>query len=311
MLNEEIRRYSSIGNKEGLYFVYLHIQNGATSLNSLKQFAVHNPGHIDVVVDAVVLLLNELNIIDYDSMEDIIVLPLDCSFSKEIFFNELSKRIIQFILSENLISLETMSYDIVENCFYIQKKCISLHYACLRNILLTLGLFSNRTSTTFFVSPLFNQNVTSHIKKRRKFNLQELLLKLENQAKQGEAGEQFVLEYERKRLEGRFDIDNIEQISVIDVAAGYDIISFDSIDSCRLDRFIEVKTYQGKPHFHWSSNEMNIAKLRSKHYYIYLVAFDYMKEEGYQPIIIKDPIQYFDGNLDWELTIDGITYNKR
>ena len=52
-----------------------------------------------------------------------------------------------------------------------------------------------------------------------------------------------MLSYEVKRLEGHPYLSKIKQISVIDVTAGYDILSYNGVDSEKLDRFIEVKSY--------------------------------------------------------------------
>lgn len=87
------------------------------------------------------------------------------------------------------------------------------------------------------------------------------LLHNEHQELQGERAEQFVLSYEAKRLEGHPTLSKIKQISVIDVTAGYDILSYNGVDSEKLDRFIEVKSYLGSPHFYWSQNEIEKARL--------------------------------------------------
>lgn len=60
MLNAEIIRYNYFGSKEGLFFVYRHIKEATLSVASLKQFVIHNPGHIDVDVDAAILLFHWL-----------------------------------------------------------------------------------------------------------------------------------------------------------------------------------------------------------------------------------------------------------
>jgi hypothetical protein len=49
------------------------------------------------------------------------------------------------------------------------------------------------------------------------------------------------MEYERQRLMDKGK--SIERISPYDVTAGYDILSYDNVDSTEYDRFIEVKSY--------------------------------------------------------------------
>ena len=310
MLNERISRFSNIGNKDGLFFVYKSLLSGVTSITSLKQFVMHHPGHIDVEVDATIMLYADLNMLVYDEENDIILLTTRDLKDLEQFINILSKKLFDFAVREGILNIDTLSYDMQVDRFYIDKKCISLRYACIRNLLISLGIFERRSDTSYYVFSEYVNKAIPHIKNKRKLS-QELLLKiLEQEAEQGVEGEAFVLEYEKRRLAEREDLDAIKQVSIIDVGAGYDIISYDGIDSTKLDRLIEVKTFKGKPHFHWSFNEMNEAKLRMDHYYLYLVSYDEMREEGYHPIIIKNPIKYFKENSEWQSSIDSIIIKK-
>lgn len=310
MLNERISAFSEIGNKDGLYFIYRCIKDGTSSIASLKQFVVHHPGHIEVQVDAAIMLYEQLGILSYNQNEDLIILNIEKDWVQSAFLEHLSKKILKLVISEEIIDFESLSYDILSDCFYASRKCIHMKYACIRNLLITLNLLEKRTNNTYFVSAKFIEDITPHISHRRKISQEELITQLEKQTDQGKAGETFVLEYEKKRLRGRADLDCIKQISFVDVSAGYDIISFNDKDSFKLDRLIEVKTYVGKPHFHWSSNEMDIAKVRMEHYFIYLVSYNDMLKEGYDPIIIQNPISYLENNSDWQFSIDSITVKK-
>lgn len=310
MLNERISRFSNIGNRDGIFFVYKSLLSGVTSITSLKQFVMHHPGHLDVEVDATIMLYADLNMLVYDEENDIISLTTRNLKDLEQFINILSKKLFDFAVREGILNIDTLSYDMQVDRFYIDKKCISLRYACIRNLLISLGIFERRSDTSYYVFSEYVNKAIPHIKNKRKLS-QELLLKiLEQEAEQGVEGEAFVLEYEKRRLAEREDLDAIKQVSIIDVGAGYDIISYDGIDSTKLDRLIEVKTFKGKPHFHWSFNEMNEAKQRMDHYYLYLVSYDEMREEGYHPIIIKNPIKYFKENSEWQSSIDSIMIKK-
>ena len=66
----------------------------------------------------------------------------------------------------------------------------------------------------------------------------------------------FVLCFEKVRI-GHPLCENIKRISEIDVSAGYDIVSFNSSQSQKLDRFIEVKAISNNG-FYWSKNEFEI-----------------------------------------------------
>ena len=310
MLNERISNFSNIGNKGGLFFVYKSVLNGVRSVTSLKHFAMHYPGRLDVEVDAAIMLFHYINLLSYDETNDVITLSNSVMLEEDEFFSILAKLSFDLIVEDSILSLDSLAYDLHVDRYYIAKKCISLKYACLRNLLISLGVFEIRSQDSYYVSSLFVKNSRTHIARKRKITQEQLLKILEQERLQGEAGEDFVLQFERQRLQGREDLDEIKQISVVDVSAGYDIISYNDLESKKLDRLIEVKTYKGKPHFHWSENEMRIARLRKEHYFIYLVSYEEMNNEGYLPIIIQDPINYFHENTEWESTVDSITLSK-
>ena len=176
--------------------------------------------------------------------------------------------------------------------------------------MITLHLLEKRTISTYYVKQALIKRVTPLLQAKRKITQEELLLQVEQERLQGESGELFVMEFEKKRLRQRTDLELIKQISLYDVSAGYDIVSFNDETSSNLDRLIEVKTFSGKPHFHWSSNESSIAKLKHANYYLYLVSYEEMNNDGYSPIIIHDPIKYFETHSDWKFTIDGYLVSK-
>lgn len=113
---------------------------------------------------------------------------------------------------------------------------------------------------------------------------------------QGDLGEDFVLRYERQRLHTHPLVGDIRIIGRKDVAMGYDILSFDGPGSRRLDRYIEVKTYSGQPHFFLSQGEETAASKYTDSYYIYLVDLSRVSAPDYVPLIIQDPIHTLHGN---------------
>ena len=110
---------------------------------------------------------------------------------------------------------------------------------------------------------------------------------------QGNRGEEFVLEYERRRLPEYL----AQQVLLLDraeVALGYDILSYESKDSLVPDRYIEVKTYRGHPHFYWTENEIAAARHYKDQYHLYLVDASRICETGYEPRIIPYPALLMD-----------------
>lgn len=111
--------------------------------------------------------------------------------------------------------------------------------------------------------------------------------------------EEYVLQSECNRLSGIGAAEQskrVDRVALRNIAAGYDIASFNDKDSKTHDRFIEVKA--GKPtpiNYFFSRNEFETAKRHRNNYYIYYVCVkDKKPTELYvfqNPIegIMKDP----------------------
>ena len=142
---------------------------------------------------------------------------------------------------------------------------------------------------------LYNKEI-SKIKKRAPVTQQHLeeIIKIEKEV--GERAEQLTLSYEKGRLNERNYQDmamSIQQISKIDVAAGYDIESFNGKGSTLTpDRMIEVKGTSGTtPYFYWSENEIETAKNLKEKYWVYLWTEVKSKTEGILYKQIQNPYE--------------------
>ena len=60
-----------------------------------------------------------------------------------------------------------------------------------------------------------------------------------------------------------------------------------------------MKSFSGTPHFHWSENEIETAKLYEDRYYIYLVDASMVKVQDYEPNIIQNPIRFILSSEAW------------
>lgn len=129
---------------------------------------------------------------------------------------------------------------------------------------------------------------------------EQLLKRLEENRNAGERAELFVMGFEIRRL-GESRGKDVQQVSAISVSAGFDIASFESANSNRYDRLIEVKAI-GKDGFFLSSNELDAAKKYGQNYYLYLVDLGDADELDYEPMIIKDPAEYFSHCDNWRVT---------
>lgn len=124
---------------------------------------------------------------------------------------------------------------------------------------------------------------------RRKISIAALKRRLDENAADGAAAEEWVVFYERRRLANHLFVDEIRRISDEDVAAGFDIVSFASDASLEQDRFIEVKSYVGTKRFFWSANEVAAAQELGEQYCLYVVDRDRMADADYAPHIIAGP----------------------
>lgn len=119
----------------------------------------------------------------------------------------------------------------------------------------------------------------------------------------GYEGELFVLKYERKRLPKHL-ASMVYRLGEEDIAHGYDILSCKDENSIGLDRYIEVKTYLGHPHFYLSENELESARSMRPNYCVYLVDYNRIKDPTYQPTIIDNPLAMFKEESPWSVQIN-------
>jgi len=135
--------------------------------------------------------------------------------------------------------------------------------------------FLEKNDLSVIVNPEFEKLISLKIK--RKITLKQLERNLEQQKKIGNIAEEIVLNFEKNRLKNlgfEEESNNIRRISIDFTNAGYDIESFSGKAKNGLpDRFIEVKgTVKKEFEFHWSTNEINVAKNLGSNYWIYYVS---------------------------------------
>lgn len=119
---------------------------------------------------------------------------------------------------------------------------------------------------------------------------EQQLIELQSHQKTiGDAGEEFVLGFERRRLGRHPRVGDVRIVGHGDVGLGYDILSLIGEASTEPDLHIEVKTYSGDPHFFLSQGEWAAANKYGFNYAVYLVDVNKIKTPGYEPTIIHDP----------------------
>lgn len=208
-------------------------------------------------------------------------------FYYSILINNIQLNESLFINSEFAIKND----EILINIFSVQIK-----HRIFFTVLQNLGLLTKTDERGLVI--IKNYTLAKKFLERplRKISPKELEIELEQKRINGLIAEKFVLDYEKKRL-GRLNIDWVAEYIVNE---GYDIASFDNYDDIVYNRFIEVKSYQGKtPNFYWSNNELKVASYKQEKYWIYLVNRDSINDKNYIPVMIQNPFINILDNDNW------------
>lgn len=144
------------------------------------------------------------------------------------------------------------------------------------------------------------------------FSLEALKGLHANQEAAGRQAEEFVVEFERRRLARHPFVTSIRRISDEDTAAGFDVLSFSTERTLAHDRYIEVKGYVTVESFHWSASEIAAAQYHRDSYWLYLVDRSQTDKQGYEPEMLQDPYAYFilHRPATWLVEPDGLKFTR-
>lgn len=268
------------------------------------------------IFDGCLPLLISIGIVEINTSGEVII---DGTFlnhlkSEKLMIDRLVERLMMALNSDavfhDMFCSEYISYDIIYHSIQIDNSAFPLKYSCFKQLLIDFGVLKEHPTQRFNkyiinsrYKKIFDKEVLPEIKKR-KTGIEELRRLLEQNQIYGEEAEKFVLEFEKNRLNGEKEIDWVAEYSTSD---GYDIASYETVNSSELDRFIEVKSYSGEPYFFWSRNEIDIARIKKSSYYLYLVDRSSMNSSGYSPMIIQDPYNnVLKNDSEWGQTIEKI-----
>lgn len=296
---EELRRYNTIGDIAGISYFTSIVLSGEKIQKSALQKLCDLQNNIRLNLKAAITYYKYMDLI-VEKESWLYVTENGKKISKTTDFeNDFCRLCIDKIIRDGLLDMEAVRYSRVTNTYYIERFGFSVSAALFRNILIQYKALSE-CSGNLQINPKYEILFGDLQKKTRmKKSLEKLKLQLEQQERQGELAELFVLEYEKKRITNAILNEKIKRISIIDVAAGYDIVSYNNDEAIEHDRFIEVKSYVGSPHFYWSNNEIETAKLYGNKYYIYLIDASKMTDEKYVPDIICNPAEEIIASEKW------------
>lgn len=290
-----LKNLKYLGGKEGLlFFICDVVGTRQVSISDAEIICSHLYGKQNLSVEEIIKYCSALGWIQVTEgiisvSPDIIPFLKD----KEKLNDALIKSTIKCLFDENILTPSIFSYDSIRNQYIFRNELLPLSLSGIRNVLISQGfLIPQRETwgTHFCLASEYDSFIAKYCKaKRKQLSLEELKRRLEENELIGEKAELFVLEFEKSRLDDSL-AEKVRRISEVDVTAGYDIISYNSVKSKEADRFIEVKAISSSG-FYWSKNEYETAKLKGETYYLYLVDLHKISQSDYIPEIIQNPAE--------------------
>ncbi len=312
-MQEELKRCNYLGDLHSIFELgKISIVPDATTFRSIASISALNTS-INVKLKPCLLFFIEIGLLfekdGFYSGTDIGLSAVKEGFHS--FIHVISSRTLEYLIDNNLISPDAIIFNPNASVCRIKRSGVSFVAAVMRNLLLDSRALVESDFGIYDVGSDFEPLFEEQVKKRRaKMTLEQLMEQHKRQEEQGRKAEEFVLGYEKRRLLWSDNSNLVKQISDFDVSAGYDIVSFDSPDSTRYDRFIEVKSYSSTQVFFWSSNEMRIAQEMKERYYLYLVDMEQYQSNGYEPTIVCDPISQIMESKDWIIDTASVKVTK-
>lgn len=296
---EELRRYNNVGDAAGIAYFAKQVFAGPRVQASSVQKLCSLQNGIRLNFKAAVAFFEYLQLV----REDVGFLHLT-ERATELqdsldFEKKLCTMCLTQISNDGFLDTDAIHYSKERNAYIIEKYGFSVSAALFRNILIQYKALKENSGDLVLNAEYEDVFAKCKRKQRVKKSLEQLKKQLEQQEIQGETAELFVMDYEKKRLTTSEKRNNIKRISEIDVSAGYDILSYENEFSPDYDRFIEVKSYSGNPHFYWSKNEIETAELYEEKYYIYLIDILKIDSPDYIPTIIRNPAKNIWKNDSW------------
>lgn len=299
-MRKELTKYSSIGNRAGILLLCRKVLTGKTETLSSIGASCSFINGIDLNFKCGIIAFEEIKLI---------TIKKDTCFGDKIIYSDrdentfiiqLCRYCMETLIDMELIKIEHLKYNEMKDAFQIPLYAFKMECSVFRNLLITFDALIP-DGTHFTINKTLESFFSRQVSRKRRISQEQLLRNIENERIIGEKGEEFVLEYEKKRCPFSPEQQRkIKQISSIDASAGFDIISLsDEINEEK--RYIEVKTYTGKIHFYWSSNEIDSAKLRNDKYYLYLVDFSKIEDINYKPVIVQNPYVNVRKHSIWDI----------
>lgn len=315
LLNHQFK--SKCGNTEALYYIYNLLETHSLHEQDLYKVCTHTSPYIKESLKGIVELFLTLNIIAKNEDKSFYILKNIDNKDFEVFeihfFQILFENLNTYHYLSSFYTCDNLIFDSNLQTYMVKENLIPFEYYNLKNFLLESNFFQryelihNLLTINKIYLELFEKYIIDILNSTNQHTktIEQLKDDLNKKEIQGELAEQFVVNFELKRLAIHPHKNKIKQISKEHVTAGFDIQSFNSNNSVLIDRFIEVKSFKQGIEFYWSANEVFASKNLGNKYFLYLIDSLKIHEENYIPIIIQNPyLKILNNKIDWELTVD-------
>lgn len=301
---KELNQYDNLGSPKFFWELLCQLQNNKElwTTDNVRDYFFNRIIDEKSVFDGCLPLVIALDIVRVDQDK---ILSMNQSFApflvdEKYLRIKILERLLQVLKDDEvfleIFCSENVSYDVVYHLIQIENSAFSFRYSNFRQLLISFNFLNQHPDQKihkFIIDHkyrrLFDKFVLPEIK-RRKIGIEKLEEILEQKQIHGAEAEEFVVTFEKQRLFNHSKLQDIQKISDYDVSAGYDVISYNDIDSTEYNRFIEVKSYEGNERFYWSKNEVSQARIKRDEYFLYLVDRKKMND-NYEPLIIQNPFE--------------------
>ncbi|MCP1187466.1 DUF3883 domain-containing protein [Paenibacillus sp. 1781tsa1] len=307
----DLKHYDNLGTFEEIkYVLTILISEEPKKISDIEKFCQRNTVSYNMPLKGIMMLLSFISLVSFYEEEVFLnhegsklKVSMQDNFLQEMFIKKILSKIIFSEEYKDFLNIESFNYDIVHEAYIVRNNEIPLKYSGIRNLLINLEFFkfSTQVRNLLVIDNIYSEFLIEVIKPiSRKLSIEKFKEIQLQKEKYGEEAEAYILSYEKKRLAGHKTCSKIVQVSKIDVNAGYDIVSYNSLDSVYLDRFIEVKSYSRNQGFYWTRNEIAVSLKKKSNYFLYLVDRDKMDQEKYRPLIIPNPYEDIFENQNWK-----------
>jgi len=265
--------------------------------------------------DGVLKFLNSLGLIENKANQ--LISHFDLSLDLDNNDDILKGYIINILLSKENSFIEEIkdylnNFKLIGDLYkYSPKTKDRISISGLRNFLIELGLIEYNIKNNYYVVSEKYTFLFLEMIKRNQISQRKLEYILNKKYELGLHAEYKILEYEKERLSFSENLINeIKHIALIDINAGYDILSWDKNEdnSNLIPRYIEVKAVTDNGYsFYWSRNEFGMAKEKKDRYFLYLLPVINNNLFNINRLkIIQDPSHILKSeNTEWQKEVEN------